>query len=131
VTLDERIAHLASLGWRTFSLEGLLTMLRRCTFLGLLIGLVGACTGSEETRHSACEAPAADCTGESWGTVDPALAARFQAALEAARAEQELPGLVMAIAYRDSRKLWVSADGFSNLATQHRGCRPTSHGLVA
>lgn len=53
-----------------------------------------------------------------WGPVEPALAARFQQALEAARAEQDLPGLGMAIAYRDSRQLWVSSAGFSNLTTQ-------------
>lgn len=42
----------------------------------------------------------------------------FQRQLEAARAEQELPGLAMAIAFRDSRELWVSSTGFSNLETQ-------------
>jgi D-alanyl-D-alanine carboxypeptidase len=55
---------------------------------------------------------------ESWGPVEPALAAKFESALTNARAEQDLPGLAMAVAYRDARQLWVSATGFSNLATQ-------------
>jgi D-alanyl-D-alanine carboxypeptidase len=53
-----------------------------------------------------------------WQDVEPALAARFQAALENARAEQALPGLAMAVAYRDERRSWVSATGSSNLATE-------------
>jgi D-alanyl-D-alanine carboxypeptidase len=47
-----------------------------------------------------------------------AFGARFQVALEAARAEQDLPGLAMAVAYRDTRELWVSATGFADLGTQ-------------
>jgi D-alanyl-D-alanine carboxypeptidase len=92
-------------------------MLRRWTFLGLLSTLM-ACSGGEEGRHPAGEPPAGGCMVKSWGPVDPALAAKFQAALEAARAEQQLPGMVMAVAYRDSRRFWISADGFSNLTTQ-------------
>lgn len=53
-----------------------------------------------------------------WRDVEPGLAARFQTALENARAEQDLPGLAMAVAYRDQRQLWVSATGSSRLATE-------------
>jgi D-alanyl-D-alanine carboxypeptidase len=56
--------------------------------------------------------------GTSWGPVKPELAGRFESALEATRTEQDLPGLGMAVAYRDTRELWVSSAGFSNLATQ-------------
>lgn len=84
------------------------------TFLGLLAILVGACGCSEskEDCGSVCDPQ------KTWKPVDATLASKFQAALEAARAEQDLPGLAMAIAYRDSRELWVSATGFSNLATK-------------
>jgi CubicO group peptidase (beta-lactamase class C family) len=92
-------------------------MLRRWTFLGLLSSLM-ACAGREEGLHPAGEAPAGGCMVKTWGPVDLALAAKFQAALEAARAEQQVPGMVMAVAYRDSRRFWISADGFSNLTTQ-------------
>ncbi len=55
---------------------------------------------------------------EPWQQIDPALANRFQAALENARAEQNLPGLAMAVAYRDSRELWVSATGMADVDEQ-------------
>jgi hypothetical protein len=65
-------------------------MLRRVPFFWLLVILIGAeaCSDGEESRHAACEGSAAECAVESWGPVEPALAARFQSALEAARAEQ-------------------------------------------
>jgi D-alanyl-D-alanine carboxypeptidase len=56
--------------------------------------------------------------GDTWAPVAPDLGNRFKAALEAARAKQDLPGLAVAIAYRDSRQKWVCAAGLSNLETQ-------------
>ena len=57
-------------------------------------------------------------SGSVWRPVDPALAAKFEAALGAARAEQDLPGLAIAIAYRDSRELWFSSTGYADVARQ-------------
>ena len=84
---------------------------------------------SAEDRDAGCDAATAGCAPESWGAVDAVRATRFQAALEAARAEQELPGLAMAVAFRDSRQLWVSSTGFSDLSTQ-MPWRPTDESRI-
>ena len=42
--------------------------------------------------------------------------AALQRELEEARAEQDLPGLAMAIAFRDRRELWVGTTGMADLA---------------
>lgn len=62
-----------------------------------------------------CERNTNGCAAEPWGPVDAALAAKLQAALEAARNEQQLPGLAMAAAFRGTRQLWVSTSGHSLL----------------
>jgi D-alanyl-D-alanine carboxypeptidase len=92
----------------------------------LLLLAVAACSeasGESSGPGEAGDLPAAcgddaGCTTGSWGPVEPALGDQLQAALEAARAEQDLPGLAMAVAYRGSRQLWASATGFANLSTQ-------------
>ena len=78
-----------------------------------IVACLGGCSQS-----AASTAGQPSDAGASWRSVDPALGAKLQAALTAARAEQDLPGLAMAVAYRDSRELWVSATGFSNLTTR-------------
>jgi D-alanyl-D-alanine carboxypeptidase len=88
--------------------------------IGLLFACVAGCTGT---------APPPGPEPTSWEAVEPALAARFEAALEAARAEQGLPGLAMAVAYRDSRRSWVSAAGFSNLTAETRW-RPSDESRI-
>lgn len=64
-------------------------------------------------------APALGCSSYDpdapWTTVDDARATELQRALESARAEQDLPGLAMAVAYRDTHEIWVSADGLASL----------------
>ena len=50
--------------------------------------------------------------------VDPDLAATYERELDEARAEQDLPGMAMAIADHDEHTLWVSATGSSNLDPQ-------------
>jgi D-alanyl-D-alanine carboxypeptidase len=53
-----------------------------------------------------------------WSEADAALVARLQTALEAARAEQDLPGLAAAVAWKEQRKLWVGATGLARLEPQ-------------
>lgn len=53
-----------------------------------------------------------------WLDVDEQHAQQLQAALEAARSEQGLPGLAMAVAYHDDHTLWVSASGSALLEPQ-------------
>jgi D-alanyl-D-alanine carboxypeptidase len=50
-----------------------------------------------------------------WTAVGDRQAARFQAAVEGARAEQDLPGLAMAVAYRHSHQVWAGATGMAEL----------------
>lgn len=83
---------------------------RRSRWIVLALGLA-ACSGE---HPDAATAPAE----ATWREVPAARAAIFQRELEEARAEQNLPGLAMAIAFRDSRELWVSATGLSNLDAQ-------------
>jgi len=87
-------------------------VLRRVTFVGLFTTVLVACGGgAERDPPEPVEPPAG------WEAVEPADADKYQAALEAARAEQDLPGLAGAVAHRDSRQLWVGATGLSNLTT--------------
>jgi D-alanyl-D-alanine carboxypeptidase len=74
----------------------------------LTVAWLAGCSDSAATEPSA----------GAWKPVEPALAMKLESALAAARVEQELPGLAMAVAYRDQRQLWVSAAGFSDLAAQ-------------
>lgn len=84
---------------------------------GVLLGTI-ACSDSRDVTPGAPDAGALISGADSWSAPDPALQVRLQAALVTARAEQDLPGLAMAVAYRDTRELWVSATGFSDLSTQ-------------
>jgi D-alanyl-D-alanine carboxypeptidase len=84
-----------------------------CKWCLLLASLAGCSEGASTKPNDL-----GDPGGNDWGVVDPPLAAQFEAALGTARAEQDLPGLGMAIAYRDSRKLWFSSAGYANLTTQ-------------
>lgn len=76
----------------------------------ILLSCVAACAGSDRTKRPGASG--------GWGSVERVLAGKFEAALGAARAEQNLPGLAMAVAYRDSRELWVASLGFANLQAQ-------------
>ncbi len=104
-------------------------MTQRCRCLGaaclLTIMLsIAACGGGgvadEPESTSTSDAGPAEDAAEPALSVEPALAAKLQAALEAARAEQDLPGLAMAVEYRRTRRVWVSATGFSDLGTEAR-----------
>lgn len=50
-----------------------------------------------------------------WDAVDADTAATLQSALEAARAEQGMPGLAMAVAFREEHTLWVGTDGLADV----------------
>lgn len=63
----------------------------------------------------ACASPEPYDPTAPWTDVDAAHAAELQAALEGAQAEQGLPGLAMAVAYRDTHEMWVSATGYADL----------------
>ncbi len=86
----------------------------RWMYLPLLgaAALFAGCSGSSEDvgapKTARCD----------WQPVDSALAATLETELEEARADQDLPGMAMAVAYRDTCKLWVSATGMSDLAAQ-------------
>ena len=86
--------------------------------VGLFLALAIASCTNDPQREPEPEPVEEPEPSVEWGSVDPGLAAELEAALEAARVEQDLPGLAMAVAYRDSKKLWVSATGYSDLATQ-------------
>jgi D-alanyl-D-alanine carboxypeptidase len=87
-------------------------MVLRRVIAALLLTTVGACGGDSES-----DPPEPADPSDVWEAVEPAEADKYQAALEAARVEQDLPGLAGAIAHRDSRQLWVGATGLSNLTT--------------
>lgn len=66
----------------------------------------------------------AACTsggGTAWNGLDDAKIAELEAALEGARAEQELPGLAMAVATQD--ELWVGTTGLAEVATERAWAR--------
>lgn len=91
----------------------------------LPFALLMGCSGGDAAGTSApADAPGpsgSTCLSElpdTWAPVAPELGNRLHGALEAARAEQDLPGLAMAIAYRDSREMWVCATGVSNVEAQ-------------
>ena len=73
----------------------------------VLAALVGGCSPGADIDRSG-----------PWGEVDPNLADMLQGELEDARAEQDLPGLAMAIAFHEDHTLWVSATGSMNLDPQ-------------
>ena len=87
----------------------------------LLMGCSGGDPAGTSARADVPGPSGSTCLSElpdTWAPVAPELGDRLHAALEAARAEQDLPGLAMAIAYRDSREMWVCSTGVSNVEEQ-------------
>jgi D-alanyl-D-alanine carboxypeptidase len=79
---------------------------------------IAGCTNDPTDTANDTPAPGEPDASDGWSPIEPLLAGQLQAALENARAEQGLPGLAMAVAYRESKKLWVSATGYADVPNQ-------------